>query len=212
MVLALAALLVGAVILFLLDTRRLHAAASVTASMPVNSRVHVATGPPLPREGAVSADASPAAAAPAGDGLLQLGDARENRRLEAILALEQRGDDTAARALAYGLRDPSVRVRRIALEALAGVTGPAADESLLLALQDPDAGIRAAAVDVLGERGGDVLPGLSQALHDIDSGVRLAAVEALGEMPGSEAASILQLALADPHVPVREAAADLLAD
>ena len=81
------------------------------------------------------------------------------------------------------------------------------------ALFDPAPRIRAAAVDALGDLGGDeVVTVLAFALQDEDAAIRLSAVDALGEIGGPMGASFLHQALADEYNVVSEVAAAWLVE
>ena len=117
--------------------------------------------------------------------------------------------DRDAQALDMALvasRDPDFRVRRLAVEMLAGGAEARARDALIVASDDDDALVRARAVTGLGrDPTADDLPLLERALADPDPVVRLASVEALREAP-SPSMSLRPL-LSDPDSSVAAAAA-----
>ena len=117
--------------------------------------------------------------------------------------------DRDAQALDMALvasRDPDFRVRRLAVEMLAGAAEARARDALIVASDDDDALVRARALTGLGrDPTADDLPLLERALADPDPVVRLASVEALREAP-SPSMSLRRL-LSDPDSSVAAAAA-----
>jgi HEAT repeat protein len=83
----------------------------------------------------------------------------------------------------------------------------------MVALNDSDAEVRAAAVDSLGQLGGkDATPGLMAALSDPDEKVRKRAAEAVGKTGDAKAVVPLIVLFADPVRQVRDQAVKALAD
>jgi HEAT repeat protein len=70
------------------------------------------------------------------------------------------------------------------VEALTGIGGQSSADWMLVALGDPEPGVRRTAVEALGDIGGDTAEFLlRQALFDADAGVREAAEQMLAEQP-----------------------------
>jgi HEAT repeat protein len=90
-------------------------------------------------------------------------------------ALQKLGRNYVARLIEF-LDEPklTLQVQEYLLE-----LGPAVEKELLPSLQEPDASIRAAVADVLGELGGDASLSALQALQDRDKDVVEAATRAV---------------------------------
>jgi len=117
------------------------------------------------------------------------------------------GDARAVRPLLAAHADPTLR--SWALQALVelGAVGAVAD-----ALHDPEAAVRLAAAETLGEmRSPAALTPLLLALQDTDAEVRAAAARALGWLQEPAAVPHLLRALREAHEGMRRAAADGLA-
>jgi len=159
---------------------------------------------------------TPLAAGPRSDGTI---DPIEERRRELYGRLRQLGDN-ALPALARGLRDQDVRIRRnvaLALNALGGTwfdrSQPRMDiraclPALITTLEDSDTNVRAWAAQAIGEIGPDAaqaVPALVAMLVTGDEGSRNSACIALrGIGPAAKAAlPALRNALSDPSADVR---------
>ena len=134
------------------------------------------TEPPRPGE----------AAHPEGDGVLdalvaRLPDACEAVRLAVAEVLGRAGRPADAPAVGRLMKDPSARVRRAAVVALARLDGASASEPLRLALADESAAVRIAAASALAAAEGDAALGdLERLADDRDPRVRAAATRAIG--------------------------------
>ena len=105
--------------------------------------------------------------------------------------------------------------RRLALFRIEVPHGETGDARVLPTLErvllDPDAQVRRAAVQAIGDIGGDESASLlAFALRDPDPGLREDAVYALLDVGGGHAVLALQLALDDERPAVRSAAAEVL--
>ncbi len=135
----------------------------------------------------------------------------EVRRL-AVERLATLSSDEGLPRLVDCLGDPSWRVRKAAVERLAGVNEPwAVADALISALADGDnPGRRNAAVEVLVRSGPRVVPRLIEATQDADVDVRKLVVDALAGIADERATTRLIEILDDPDPNVRGAAADAL--
>jgi HEAT repeat protein len=146
-------------------------------------------------------------------------DPLEQRRRALYQQLRQLGND-AVTALARGLRDPDVRIRKnvaLALMALAGDwferSAPRMDiraclPALIVALQDSDTNVRAWSAQAIGEVGSEAVqavPALIALLMSSDEGSRNSACIALfGIGPAAKGAlPALERALDDPSADVK---------
>jgi HEAT repeat protein len=146
-------------------------------------------------------------------------DPRELQRRDVYRQLRQLGDD-ALPALARGLGDPDVRLRKNVALALGALAGTWWDRSasrmnirpilgeLIAALDDDDTSVRAWSAQAIGEIGPDAapaVPALIVLLVNPDEGSRNSACIALhGIGPAArDALPALRKALADPSVDVR---------
>ena len=84
---------------------------------------------------------------------------------------------------------------------------------MLAALQDPDAGIRDAAIESVGQIGDPAaIPALQRAYSGADVETRLKIVEAAEQIDGGGASGLLMTALKDPDPRIRKKAAEALGD
>ena len=116
----------------------------------------------------------------------------------------------AAVFLLEKLQDPSPQTRACAAWAMDMVVGQVPADPLIAALQDEDAGVRAAAAGALGafRDTPGVVEALTQALQqDDDEQVRVSAAASLGELGDERAIPALQAVLWDPASRVRRFAA-----
>ncbi len=104
------------------------------------------------------------------------------------------------------LKDADWRVRTKAISELAEFTTSTPLDTLLTALHDEDASVRAACVHALGRKGSLAVPYIIDALHDSEWLVREAAVLVLGELGEQSSAEQLLASLGDKNEFVREAA------
>jgi HEAT repeat protein len=146
-------------------------------------------------------------------------DPDEAKRRELYAQIRQLGDQ-ALHALARGLSDPDVRVRKNVALALGALAGPWFDRSqprmniqpilgaLRAALKDADADVRAWSAQAIGDIGAGAapaVPDLIALLGNADIGSRNSACIALGDIgpAAAEALPALQTALNDPDAHVR---------
>jgi HEAT repeat protein len=130
-----------------------------------------------------------------------LGDGENpGRRNAAVDALIHFGDKAVAALLAERT-SYDVDVRKLVVDALAGISDPSAREPLQEMLDDPDPNVRASAADALGGIGGE---GVAEALirkaadGDEDQLVRFSAIHALNVLEHPIRASDLGSVLSDP--------------
>lgn len=133
-------------------------------------------------------------------------EADEEVRLASTRILGCIGRPQDVMAVAYRLKDPSARVRRCAVEALARLGPDAAIEPLRLALADESSSVRIAAALALGSsQHPTVLKDLQRLAEDEDPRVRSAAVRSVGLLLGRDgreahspaALALIESALAD---------------
>lgn len=104
-------------------------------------------------------------------------------------------------------------VREEAIHALGERGGSLAVQTLQQTIQDPDSGIRRATVRALADVGTqEAARILGDALSAKDDSLRLDAVEALGDIGGQDSVLYIEQVLGDESPPVREAAAQWLAE
>ena len=118
-----------------------------------------------------------------------LGAGDETRALHAAYRLGEAADPASIDALLHGLRSGDPAVRRNAAYGLTAA-GAAAVPGLLECLEQGDAGLRAAAVDCLGDLGrqaADAVTAVAASLEDEDLEVRRLSAHALGTMGGVSA-------------------------
>ncbi len=135
-----------------------------------------------------------------------LGDPDPGVRHAAARALAAFGSTpSVVAALLENLRHPDVNRRRSTVQALALIEAPAAYDTLIHALEDPDARVRQGAIAALGELGDPrALRAISERLHaDRDPGVRSEAAFRTGKLGDATLAPSLREALrreVDPSV------------
>jgi HEAT repeat protein len=131
-------------------------------------------------------------------------------RLAAVEALTSQTGEIVS-CLAPLADDPSVNVRRRALEALAGVGSAEARRALLSLLEQPG-GLRAEVIrSVAALRDATVVPRLVRMLGSADAEIRGEAVAALGQAPSPIAIRHIAAAARDTDEKVREKVARVLA-
>jgi len=131
-------------------------------------------------------------------------------RLAAVEALTAQTGEIVS-CLAPLADDPSVNVRRQALEALAGVGSAEARRALLALLEQPG-GLRAEVIrSVAALRDATVVPRLVRMLGSADAEIRGEAVAALGQSPSPIAIRHIAAAARDSDEKVREKVARVLA-
>jgi HEAT repeat protein len=131
-------------------------------------------------------------------------------RLAAVEALTSQTGEVVS-CLEPLARDPSVNVRRRALEALAGVGSAEARRALLALLEQPG-GQRAEVIrSVAALRDATVVPRLVRMLGSADAEIRGEAVAALGQSPSPIAIRHIAAAARDTDEKVREKVARVLA-
>jgi hypothetical protein len=123
-------------------------------------------------------------------------------RAERDLAVDDSDDDpeeiAEARDTLQNNQDPDERIGAILM--LTGDEGPESMRLLMESMDDPDAEVRLAAVEALGDRVEELTPGLlGKALRDEDAEVRFEAISVLGDMEDDpEALEMVKEALKDP--------------
>jgi hypothetical protein len=129
--------------------------------------------------------------------------------------LAEDGDDdpeelAEARETLFNNQDPDERIGAILM--LTGSEGPESMRLLMEAMDDPNAEVRLAVVEALGDRVEELTPGLlSKPLRDADPEVRFEAVSVLGDMEdSSEALDLVKSATEDPDEDVRALAEGIM--
>lgn len=144
-------------------------------------------------------------------------DERQNPEIRhwAAIALGQRGEEGAAKALETALESEHIDVRLGAVLGLGELGGAAALPGLTQARQDSSGSVRAATMTALGKVGGPAAAGLlAKSLRDADeleTGVRVEAAAQLGRSGLFFARQPLFDSLEDPQALVRGASAVALA-
>lgn len=112
----------------------------------------------------------------------------ENVRLSVARVVGRIGRREDAQMVTFLLKDPSARVRRAAVDALAHLEPGSVAEPLRLALADESADVRIAAAAALGaSQNAEVIEDLERLAEDEDARVRAAAVRAVGLRFGAAA-------------------------
>ena len=122
---------------------------------------------------------------------------RRNSAVEALMAC----GPSVVPQLALALATDDIDVRKLVVDAMAGIGDPAARGPLMGALADPDTNVRAAAADALGVIGGaeTAVALRSTAIRDDeDQLVRFSALRALARLEVSIPSSDLQGVVSDP--------------
>lgn len=129
--------------------------------------------------------------------------------------LVEEGDDdpeeiAEARETLLNDEDPDERIGAILM--LTGSEGPESMRLLMEAMDDPDAEVRLAVVEALGDRVEELTPGLLvKPLRDPDPEVRFEAVSVLGDMEDNgEALELVRQATEDPDADVSTLAKGIL--
>lgn len=135
------------------------------------------------------------------------------QRAEQDLAVDDSDDDpeelAEARDTLQNNQDPDERIGAILM--LTGDEGPESMRLLMESMDDPDAEVRLAAVEALGDRVEELTPGLlAKPLRDPDAEVRFEAISVLGDMEDPEALELVKEALHDPDEDNRNLAAGIL--
>jgi HEAT repeat protein len=132
---------------------------------------------------------------------------RRNAAVEALVSCGTR----ALSALVEAVRCDDPDVRKLVVDAMAGIADEGAAETLLRLLRDPDSNVRGAAADALGAIGGERAQDALRVLSvrdDEERLVRLSALRALSALDASMSAEDLGTVLDDPIL--RPAGLDLL--
>jgi hypothetical protein len=133
---------------------------------------------------------------------------------EQVVAEEESDDDpeeiAEARETLFNNEDPDERIGAILM--LTGSEGPESMRLLMEAMDDPDAEVRLAVVEALGDRVEEISPGLlDKPLRDPDPEVRFEAVSVLGDMENnSEALELVRSATEDPDEDVKALAEGIM--
>lgn len=125
-----------------------------------------------------------------------------------------RRDPQVGAALDAALRAPEPAIRRMAISLIGKINPNAASGELLDALDDPDPGVRMAALTGLTavRRDDALVPAIVGRLGDPDPGVRAAAVRTMGVMDVGALSAALESLASDQDVSVRAAIAVALED
>lgn len=125
-----------------------------------------------------------------------------------ITAIRQaRRSDVAPELAQIAGNDPQPELRRAAFDTLRGARAEASLTTALSGLDDPDPGVRIAAIRLVGEIGDrSVNDNVRSLTSDPDPGIRVAAARALGRLGGKTAEPDFVRLLGDPEPRVREAA------
>jgi HEAT repeat protein len=143
---------------------------------------------------------------------------RDLARRRAFLAALRRSQNVGAEAeevqeyreIILHDRDPEERADAILM--LSGNEHPKAIRTFIKATHDPNANVRLAAVEALGDYAEELRPQVfSAAMKDQNADVRFEAVDIIGDMEGPQATRLLRVAMRDPDLHVRELAAMSLA-
>lgn len=125
------------------------------------------------------------------------------QRLMAVYAMGKLGPENFTEELNQALEDEVPDIRKVALEAFAGLCVmdlPANLPNVVAKLSDENRDVRLTVVDIMGAcTGPEVEPYLLAALADRDDWVRVRAVEALGMRRSREAVQTLVELLVDPN-------------
>ena len=128
----------------------------------------------------------------------------------ALRLLSQRRPEQAAEVAASISRGAESSNRLNGVQALREIDSPVSVAALGAALDDPDLGVRHAAVlGLVGQTSPEAIRWLGQALRDEDSSIRTLALELL-EQKGSDGASSIGIALESPDPALRERARKIL--
>lgn len=140
-------------------------------------------------------------------------DQKMRQNAERELAADPSDDDpeeiAEARDTLQNNQDPDERIGAILM--LTGDEGPESMRLLMESMDDPDAEVRLAAVEALGDRVEELTPGLlSKPLRDADPEVRFEAISVLGDMEDPEALELVKEALKDENEDNRALAEGIL--
>jgi HEAT repeat protein len=134
-----------------------------------------------------------------------------DKREELVRAIEAIDTERLMRLAATNARGSSPEDRALAVELAARAGSVEAARLVMIALEDPDPGVRRTAASAMTTlRAPAAVPALSRSLTDPQAEVRIEAIRALGLIDDDTVPSVLIGALRDPEVRVREMAADSL--
>jgi HEAT repeat protein len=138
---------------------------------------------------------------------------RMRERVADDMALDDGDEDpeeiAELRNTLFNNQDPDERIGAILM--LTGDEGPESMRLLMEAMDDPNAEVRLAVVEALGDRVEELHPGaLTKPLHDPDPEVRFEAVSILGDMEDPEALQLIKAARSDPDEDVATLAEGIL--
>jgi HEAT repeat protein len=148
------------------------------------------------------------------EALLRIGDPRS---LPALAHAARQGSRMAEKAaaavlakltpveLAKLIEAGDGRLKRLALAAAAGASGPEVQPALIAATRDKDRLVRASAAEALAKGSGEAVAALASLLEDEDDRVRKAAADSLGAIGSPEARPALLKLAKYGNVKVREA-------
>ncbi len=128
-------------------------------------------------------------------------------RVAAIGAVKQLGDVSCIPVLLEAAARPNEAVAQAAREALEKLPGDGVDKALAARLKESKGAARKVLISVVGERRIAVVPVLLEAADDPDAGIRAAALTALGQTAGLDDVSVLiQRVVAPKHPEDRQPA------
>jgi HEAT repeat protein/beta-lactamase regulating signal transducer with metallopeptidase domain len=138
-------------------------------------------------------------------------------RCNALQALASLNAHVPTAALQLAFKDRDAAIRKNAVQLATSGDEDTRDQQLVgpitELLKDPDADVRQAAAEALGQFGLTQAPaGLLDATRDKSADVRQASVESLGEIHDPHAVPALKSLLSDPSSDVREAAVEALSE
>ncbi|MDY6836292.1 MAG: HEAT repeat domain-containing protein [Chloroflexota bacterium] len=137
-------------------------------------------------------------------------DPNEPGRWGAAAALGKTRDIKAVQPLVHALHDPDRWVRRHAVQAIGKVGDPGAIPYIIEMLKDADPMVRRNAIVALGESGDTAIEPLLEILNNQELSVRWDAIEALRKLDHPRTIVLLNEALKNPDMEIREKAAEAL--
>jgi len=104
-------------------------------------------------------------------------------RIAAIRAVTEIPDASSVPTLMDLLKDPAAEIAQAAQLSVASLQCPAADAAVAAMLNQPDAKMRALAVDLIGQRrAAGATPTLLKTAEDADESIRIASIKVLGDL------------------------------
>jgi len=141
--------------------------------------------------------------------LAAAGSGEKSVRLTALRVLPQIGNASVVPMLTEALKDPDREIAQAALASLASLPGPEVDSAVVALLSRAEAGLRLAAIELVGRRRlTTALPALLKAAGEDEPPVRVAALQKLGELGGVEELPALINLLVNSQAPEETEAAE----